>query len=88
MQNDIKEWRSNSSELLSTVPESLRESADLQITDPLSSSKTLGIHWHVAMDDFHVAVPEVDLELPATKRNLASVVAKVFDVLGLSHHPL
>ncbi len=40
------------------------------------------------MDDFHVAVPEVDLELPATKRNLASVVAKVFDVLGLSHHPL
>ncbi len=79
----FRKWRSNSSVLLDTVPEALRETADLQLADPLSSSKTLGIHWHVATDNFHVAVPVISFDLPATKRNLASVATKVFDVLGL-----
>ena len=49
----------------------------------MDSSKTLGIHWHVSTDQFHIVVPTVKVNTSATKRNLASVAAKIFDVLGL-----
>ncbi len=46
----LRKWRSNSPELLSTIPTDLRETSDLKIKDPLLASKALGIHWHVATD--------------------------------------
>ncbi len=79
----LRKWRSNSAELLSTVSEELQEAADLQLTDPLASSKTLGNHWNVATDVFYLPVPTVSPDITATKRNLASIAAQVFDVLGL-----
>ncbi len=79
----LRKWRSNSPELLSTIPTDLRETSDLKIKDPLLASKALGIHWHVATDQLHVVTPSPDLDKPPTKRTVASAVAQVFDVLGL-----
>ena len=79
----LRKWRSNSQELLATIPDNLCETADLQIRDPLLASKALGIHWHVTTDRLHVATPSIDCNKPPTKRVIASAVAQVFDVLGL-----
>ena len=78
----LRKWRSNSSAFIESVPEQLRESADLHIQDPLSSSKALGIHWNVQTDQLHIEVPKIPNDVPITKRLIASMTAKV-DVLGL-----
>ncbi len=80
----LRKWRSNSTEFIETIPDHLVETSDLNIQDPLNSSKTLGIHWNVNSDQFHISVPSPLLqdETP-TKRVVASTVAKVFDILGL-----
>ncbi len=78
----LRKWRSNSVDLLATVPEELKESGDLIITEPTMSLKTLGIHWDVRLDNLHVAVPSIE-DLPSpTKRDIASSAAKVFDIMG------
>ncbi len=79
----LRKWRSNSQPLLETIPEQLRESADLHISDPLTSSKALGIHWNVTQDQFHVAVPPTPVDVAPTKHTIASTTAKIFDILGL-----
>ncbi len=79
----LRKWRSNSSAFIESVPEQLRESADLHIQDPLSSSKALGIHWNVQTDQLHIAVPQIPNDVPIIKRLIASLTAKVFYVLGL-----
>ncbi len=78
----LRKWQSNSQPLLDTIPEQLRESADLHISDPLMSSKALGIHWNVTQDQFHVAVPPTPVDV-APKRTIASTTAKIFYILGL-----
>lgn len=62
----------------------LRESSDLEIpSSPLDCSKALGLHWGPRLDVLYVAVPTLSLELVATRREVASAIAKIFDVLGL-----
>ncbi len=78
----LKKWRSNDLSFLETIPEDLRELADLHLPSPLSATKTLGIHWDVSKDNFHVSVPFVNDDLPVTKREIASISAKVFDIMG------
>ncbi len=78
----LRKWRSNDLSFLETIPEDLRELADLHLPSPLSASKTLGIHWDVSKDNFHVSVPFVNDDLPVTKREIASISAKVFDIMG------
>lgn len=82
-QMTLCKWRSHSEELLATVPQHLRETSNLTIvTDPGGHSKTLGLHWDTKEDCFHVATPEADPEQQATKRIVASIIARTFDVLG------
>ncbi len=80
----LRKWRSNSTEFIETIPDHLVETSDLNIQDPLNSSKTLGIHWNVNSDQFHISVPSpLSQDETPTKRVVASTVAKVFDILGL-----
>ncbi len=87
----LRKWRSNDLSFLETIPEDLRELADLHLPSPLSASKTLGIHWDVSKDNFHVSVPFVNDDFPVTKREIASISAKVFDIMKfyspLRYHP-
>ncbi len=73
----LKKWHSNSKELLSTIPEELRETSDLHIKDSLMSSKVLAIHWHVDTDLLHVATPQLEQSMKPSKRVIASSVARV-----------
>ena len=81
-QMTLRKWRTNSAALLSSIPDELREKTQLQLTDPSSHLKTLGVHWDTDQDVFYISVPNLVDESTPTKRQLASAVAKVFDVLG------
>ncbi len=79
----LRKFRSNSPEFLSTLPPELIETEDLEITEPMSSAKTLGIHWSLRTDNLHISTPNIDPSIPTTKRLVASAAAKVYDILGI-----
>lgn len=76
-------WRSSSTDLLDSIPDTLRETTDLTINvSPGLCNKTLGIHWNTSDDSLHVSTPEIRPDELATKRKVASTVAQTFDVMG------
>ena len=79
----LRKWRTNSKELLASIPEELRETESLQLGSGADGCpKALGVHWQTTSDIFYVATPPpLEAEHP-TKRQIASQMAKVFDVLG------
>ncbi len=79
----LRNFWSNSSELLNAIPAELRETSDLNITDPPSAAKTLGFHWRVDSDTLHVATPHQIEWTHDTKRVVASAAAQIYDILGL-----
>lgn len=81
----LRKWRSNSPQVLDHIPDQLRETereAPL-VTATNGHLKALGIHWDVSTDSLSVATPTLKSSDPATKRQVASDVARTFDVLGL-----
>lgn len=82
-QMTLCKWRTNSLALLESIPERLRETTDLEIaTAPGLCPKALGLHWSTTNDSLHVATPTLNLSEPATKRRVASAVARTFDAMG------
>ncbi len=82
----LRKWRSNSRELLNSIPEDLREQEEtsINISPPNKAHKALGMHWDTVSDNLFVAVPVLCVSpVPVTKRMIASGTAGVFDVLGL-----
>jgi len=80
---NLRKWKSNSQQLLNTIPEELREVENEQLISPPDQClKTLGIHWNTRTDNFHVATPTLSSDGSPTKRKIASDVAKTFDLLG------
>lgn len=76
-------WRSNSSQLLDSIPAELRELSDLKIAAaPADCQKTLGLHWSTTSDCLFSATPKVDVGETITKRHLASTLARIFDLMG------
>ena len=48
---NLLKWRTNSKELLETIPIDLRETKKVEITTaPSDQAKTLGVHWDTEMD--------------------------------------
>jgi len=78
----LRKWRSNSEELLSTIPEELVEQEDRKELVRDSHIKALGIHWDTAKDKFLITTP-TPTQGVVTKRVVARMVASVFDVVGL-----
>ncbi len=55
----VRKWRSNSPELLATIPPALREAGDLRITVARGDcAKALGLHWDKVHDFLHVTTPQ------------------------------
>ena len=79
----LRKWHTNSKELLASIPEELRETEPLQLGSGADGCpKALGVHWQTTSDIFYIATPPpLEAEHP-TKRQIASQMAKVFDVLG------
>ncbi|KAJ8937779.1 hypothetical protein NQ314_011721 [Rhamnusium bicolor] len=71
-------WMSNSNELLSQIPDFL------QLNTPIAfdkeSLKVLGLEWNPSSDNFSFKI-SVSIS-PCTKRNMLSLVARIFDPLG------
>ncbi|KAJ8933563.1 hypothetical protein NQ314_013937 [Rhamnusium bicolor] len=71
-------WMSNSNELLSQIPDFL------QLNTPIAfdkeSLKVLGLEWNPSSDNFSFKI-SVSIS-PCTKRNMLSLVARIFDLLG------
>ncbi len=85
---ELRKWRSNSQEFLNSIPEELRESSDLIITDPLLSGKALGIHWDTQGDQLFGGLPSVSSSEVVTKRIIASIAAQVFMFWASTHQSL
>ena len=79
----LRKWRTNSPALLHTIPEDIRETETVQyFSSPKDHQKALGIHWDTATDNLHVATPAPSTVIHPTKRQVASEIARVFDLLG------
>ena len=80
---NLRKWRTNSKELLKTIPIDLRETKKVEITTaPSDQAKALGVHCDTEMDTMHVSTSQVDVLSTATKRQVASTVARIFDLIG------
>ncbi|XP_055681854.1 uncharacterized protein LOC129789232 [Lutzomyia longipalpis] len=80
-QMQLSKWQSNSQEVLKAVaPVS---NSPTEISNPEKSVKALGMMWNPASDTFFFNVdPTVDTLKP-TKRNILSIIARIYDPLGL-----
>ena len=82
-QMTLRKWRSSSKQLLQTIPHDIKESGDLHISTSLTEcSKALGFYWNTSTDTLHVSTPDLADSGTPTKRQVASAVARTFDVLG------
>ena len=82
-QMKLRKWRSNSRDLLNSIPQELREEDSMQITaSKTHGTKALGVHWNTHSDMLHVSTPAQGLGKLPTKREIASAAAQVFDILG------
>lgn len=78
---ELVKWASNVPELTESLPVSDRHSAVINFDEPDSNLKVLGLQWLPSSDAFMFTV-NVESR-PATKRNMLSVIARQYDVLGL-----
>ncbi|XP_055523061.1 uncharacterized protein LOC129717231 [Wyeomyia smithii] len=80
----LRKWNSNSAELLSTIPQILRDDrATLELDSSTSPIKTLGLIWQPASDNFLFVFPQWNPDPTITKRVVLSDTARIFDPLGL-----
>ena len=79
----LRKWRSSSNEFRKTIPSDLIETEDLLLPASDNAPKALRMHWDVSQDNLHVSTPTPETTTRITKRLIASVSAKVFDLLGL-----
>ena len=78
----LRKWRSNSAELLHTIPDVLKETDHVtELNLPKDCLKTLGIHWDTHQDILQVFIPDVTESNELTKQKLVSNIAKIYDIM-------
>ena len=78
----VKKVTANHSALLEHLPrEDLLNEEFLKI-DNCSITKTLGIQWNAITDSFSYSVKYFEIPTSVTKRQMLSIIAKLFDPLG------
>ena len=79
---DLRKWSSSHHEIISSLPEALRENGDQEkFMDENYKIKTLGISWMPNTDIFCFHT-KFNQETKLTKRDLLSETAKLFDPIG------
>ncbi|XP_062557605.1 uncharacterized protein LOC134222468 [Armigeres subalbatus] len=83
----LRKWSCNVPAVLEGVPTedlAIQDNTGVDL-DPEQSVKTLGLTWMPASDTlrFQFQVPPLDLGSPLTKRQILSLIATLFDPLGL-----
>lgn len=75
----LRKITANHPDLLSHLPTSDILSSDFLKFQESSSTKTLGICWNAVSDSFTYKVDAIEFVQSATKRQILSVIAKLFD---------
>lgn len=79
----LKKWSSNEPDVLNAVPADHRVNLpQLFNTKDDNGIKVLGLQWHPT-DDFFSCALRLDFPVVYTKRGLLSMIARIFDPLGL-----
>ncbi|KAL0882153.1 hypothetical protein ABMA27_000707 [Loxostege sticticalis] len=78
---DLVKWTSNCQVLLDNLPDSHRSTVDFSDDSSQNVLKVLGLSWVPVDDSFFFKT--INVEEKCTKRSILSVVARLFDVLGL-----
>lgn len=78
----LHKWSSNSSQFLEAIS-STNNQETYVIASEGNTSKVLGISWQPDRDTFSVTLPKIELQHTATKRQVLSVIAQIFDPIGL-----
>ncbi|XP_075162723.1 uncharacterized protein LOC142235354 [Haematobia irritans] len=79
---ELRKWTSNSKEILKGLPRDTLLSEDFLDFDEKSSAKTLGIRWNAKTDMFYFVSEKLKDKETFTKREVLSVIARLFDPLG------
>ncbi|XP_055604459.1 uncharacterized protein LOC129752712 [Uranotaenia lowii] len=79
----LRKWCSNCNEVLSQIPEALRDSPSELDIGQSGSIKTLGLRWHPQPDHFTFNVPDLETSAPIRKRVILSEMSRLFDPMGL-----
>ena len=77
-----RKWLSNSSTLLSVIPQNDRKAEVDLDRDQLPSAKTLGVWWVADRDEFTYKENAPDDSMVYTKRNFLKKIATLFDPIG------
>ncbi|XP_018360741.1 PREDICTED: uncharacterized protein LOC108759682 [Trachymyrmex cornetzi] len=78
----LQKWTSNSSEILSFIPEKDQISRSSVPIEENLIVHSLGLAWHPGTDSFQFNFQNTSTQIP-TKRIVLSTIAKLFDPLGL-----
>ena len=79
----LRKWNSSDPSVLQAIPEELRDTNSIQaISEDNGYTKTLGVEWNIAADQFRLTVSQLSSSSTITKRSMVSDVAKIFDVMG------
>ena len=74
----LTQWTTNSPELRQCL-----QTSGFQVEQD-EDVKVLGLRWNTRLDTLYVPAPTVDKELRITKRNVCSILARIFDPLGFN----
>nr|XP_049697612.1 uncharacterized protein LOC126054832 isoform X1 [Helicoverpa armigera] len=80
---NLRKWRSNSSEVLEGLCQDHISNSDFVDLSDSETSKTLGLNWRCSSDIFSFSVTNATSSNIATKRKILSVIAQIFDPIGL-----
>ena len=79
----LRKWRSNSTNLLQTITEELKEKSILDVSlSPTDQGKALGLRWDTGKDELAIFIPPIQAYLTTTKQAVCSLITRTVDVLG------
>ncbi|XP_075159311.1 uncharacterized protein LOC142232399 [Haematobia irritans] len=78
----LRKWTSNRREILEDLPRDHLLNEQFLDFDDKSSVKTLGIRWDAVSDEFYFVTEKLAHKETFTKREVLSIIARLFDPLG------
>ncbi|XP_036346634.1 uncharacterized protein LOC118755949, partial [Rhagoletis pomonella] len=78
----LRKITANNPKILEKIPKSDLLDSDFLKFESTSSTKTLGMRWNALSDTFSYSVAPINATKTATKRQISSTIAKLFDPAG------